>query len=243
MSGSINLGVPDITVVIRENTDANQVLLDVPNITVNIENTPDYKVNIQPSSLVKQRTGSLPSLAVSAYSASYALKAQSLIASGTLEFADLSASNNIYVGNNLTVGNSATIPSITGSITNAISASYAQTASYALNAQSGGSGAGFPFSGSAVITGSLQVVPTGSVGGITSSLYGTASFAENVDVIFAGTFDTGSDIPIALQVGGTGNIISASYALTASYANNAVLPPGVLSSSTQVIYTQIPNMT
>ena len=242
MSGSINLGVPDITVVIRENTDANQVLLDVPNITVNIENTPDYKVNIQPSSLVKQRTGSLPSLAVSAYSASYALKAQTLVASGTLEFADLSASNNIYVGNNLTVGNSATIPSITGSITNAISASYAQTASYALNAQSGGSGAGFPFSGSAVITGSLQVVPTGSVGGITSSLYGTASFAENVDVIFAGNYELGNDPPVALQVGGTGNIISASYALTASYANNAVLPPGVLSSSTQVIYTQIPNI-
>ena len=41
------------------------------------------------------------------------------------------------------------------------SSSYAQTASYALNAQSGGSGAGFPFSGSAVITGSLQVVQIG----------------------------------------------------------------------------------
>ena len=88
----------------------------------------------------------------------------------------------------------------------------------------------------------LQVSDQVIFAAVTSSLYGTASFAENVDVIFAGTFDTGSDIPIALQVGGTGNIISASYALTASYANNAVLPPGVLSSSTQVIYTQIPNI-
>lgn len=42
----------------------------------------------------------------------------------------------------------------TGSLFN-ISASYAVTASFALNA--GGSGTGFPFSGSAVITGSLEI--------------------------------------------------------------------------------------
>jgi hypothetical protein len=63
----------------------------------------------------------------------------------------------------------------------ATSASYALTASYALNAAEGGSGAGFPYSGSAVITGSmyitgsagqvpLQVVsPTGSILFVTSS--------------------------------------------------------------------------
>lgn len=42
----------------------------------------------------------------------------------------------------------------TGSLFN-ISSSYAVTASFALNA--GGSGTGFPFSGSAVITGSLEI--------------------------------------------------------------------------------------
>lgn len=42
----------------------------------------------------------------------------------------------------------------TGSLFN-ISASYAITASYASNA--GGSGTGFPFSGSALITGSLEI--------------------------------------------------------------------------------------
>lgn len=79
MSGSlrpINLGVPDITVVVRENSDANKVLVDVPNISVNIEKLPDYKVSVQPSSVVVQRTGSLPLLAVSALNAntaSYAL--------------------------------------------------------------------------------------------------------------------------------------------------------------------------
>ena len=77
---------------------------------------------------------------------------------------------------------------------------------------------------------------------LTASLYGTASVAEGIDIVFAGNYELGNDPPVALQVGGTGNIISASYALTASYANNAVLPPGVLSSSTQVIYTQIPNI-
>lgn len=187
MSGSlrpINLGVPDITVVVRENSDANKVLVDVPNISVNIEKLPDYKVSVQPSSVVVQRTGSLPLLAVSAlnaYTASYAL-------------------------------------SVSGSIDTAVSSSYALTASYAQNA---GAGSGFPFSGSAVITGSLLVVDSGNVGGITGSLLGTASVADAIDIIFAGEFQTGSDAPIVLQVGGTGNVVSASYALTASYTANA----------------------
>lgn len=79
MSGSlrpVNLGIPDITVVVRENNDTNKLLVDVPNISVNIEKSPDYKISVQPSSLVIQRTGSLPSLAVSALfanTASYAL--------------------------------------------------------------------------------------------------------------------------------------------------------------------------
>ena len=187
MSGSlrpINLGVPDITVVVRENSDANKVLVDVPNISVNIEKSPDYKVSVQPSSVVVQRTGSLPLLAVSALNAntaSYAL-------------------------------------AVSGSIDTAVSSSYALTASYAQNA---GAGSGFPFSGSAVITGSLLLVNDANVGGITGSLLGTASVADAIDIIFAGEFQTGSDAPIVLQVGGTGNVVSASYALTGSYAANA----------------------
>lgn len=60
--------------------------------------------------------------------------------------------NNVEVTGSLNV-----IGAITGSLfgtaTNALSSSYALTASYALN----GSGLGFPFSGSAVITGSLEI--------------------------------------------------------------------------------------
>ena len=67
-------------------------------------------------------------------------------------------SNLIYAaGNQVQISGSVTAPSFTGSLfgtaTNALSSSYALTASYALN----GSGLGFPFSGSAVITGSLEI--------------------------------------------------------------------------------------
>lgn len=57
-----------------------------------------------------------------------------------------------------------------------ISSSYAVTASFALN---GGGGNTFPFSGSAIITGSLYV--SGS-GGITGSLFGTASYASTAAI-------------------------------------------------------------
>jgi hypothetical protein len=62
----------------------------------------------------------------------------------------------------------------TGSLYN-ISSSFSITASYALNA---GAGAGFPYSGSAVITGSLLVTS-----GITGSLLGTASFATTASYV------------------------------------------------------------
>ena len=58
----------------------------------------------------------------------------------------------------LTVTNSVTATSFTGSLQG--SASYALTASFALN---GGGGAAFPFSGSAVITGSLDITGNATV--------------------------------------------------------------------------------
>jgi len=60
---------------------------------------------------------------------------------------------------------------------NATSASYALTASYALNA-GGGAGAGFPFSGSADITGSLYV----SGGNISGSFVGDGSGLTGIEV-------------------------------------------------------------
>lgn len=100
---------------------------------------------------------------------------------------------------------------ITGSLLG--TASWASTASYALNA---GSGVGFPFSGSAIITGSLLVsgsgiVITGSINvtgsGITGSLFGTSSWANNS---VTASYVTGSIFT------STNLALSASYALTAS---------------------------
>jgi len=69
-----------------------------------------------------------------------------------------------------------------------------------ISASVGGTGSGFPFTGSALITGSLIVTGSISSYNITSSLYGTASWA-----------------------------ISASKAITASYSNNGI-PTGGASS-------------
>jgi hypothetical protein len=67
---------------------------------------------------------------------------------------------------------------ISGSVT---SASYALTASFALN---GGGGAAFPFTGSALITGSLIVTgSTTSTLGFTGSLLGTASYAATASYL------------------------------------------------------------
>jgi hypothetical protein len=67
--------------------------------------------------------------------------------------------------------------SISGSATLAQTASYALTASY-ISGSGGGVGVGFPFSGSAVITGSLFVSSSFISGSFTGSLLGTASYAS-----------------------------------------------------------------
>mgnify|MGYP003333498571 CR=1 FL=1 len=103
-----------------------------------------------------------------------------------------------------------------GGLGNTLSASYALTASYALNG--GGSGAGFPYTGSAIITGSLIVSGTyNGKSGITGSLLGTSSYATSAS-----------------------RAISASYApvkpagpsLSVQFNNN-----GVLTGSSGLIYS------
>ena len=102
---------------------------------------------------------------------------------------DLNRSNLIFASESEVqiTGSLSVSGSITGAITGSLfgTASYATTASYVIGG-GGGSGAGFPYSGSAVITGSLLVsgsglTVTGSLrvsGSITGSLLGTASNAQ-----------------------------------------------------------------
>jgi len=75
----------------------------------------------------------------------------------------ISASNNIFISASSTTVSGGLTGSFSGSfrgngegINNVVSSSYSITASFALNA-GGGTGVGFPFSGSAEITGSLTV--------------------------------------------------------------------------------------
>jgi hypothetical protein len=103
----------------------------------------------------------------SATSASYALTASyaaNVPVTSSFAISASQAQNAVSASYALTASYAANIPETASYALNAL------TASYALNA---GAGAGFPFSGSAVITGSLLV----SGSGITGSLFGTASYA------------------------------------------------------------------
>jgi hypothetical protein len=112
----------------------------------------------------------------------------------------ISSSGQVYDG----LGNLVTFLQLTSSFT---------------SGSAGGSGAGFPFSGSAVITGSLTVssslIVTGSTistEGFTGSLEGTASFAVSSSYTISSSYSiTSSYSQVAL---------SASYSSTSSYSDN-----------------------
>jgi hypothetical protein len=119
-------------------------------------------------------------------------------------------------------------------------ASFATTASFALNA----GGAGFPFNGNAVITGSLLVSgSSGGFGGITGSLLGTASFSSTAsyinpliqDVSITGSLSvTGSSFSV---VGGTTEFqVQSSGVKIGNAASDAHTVSGSM-----VIYTSTPS--
>jgi hypothetical protein len=96
------------------------------------------------------------SYALTARTASYSLFATSASFSNTASYS-LTSINTASINNatiTFTRGNGTSFPIIVNNVANSISSSYATTASFALN---GGGGNSFPFSGSAVITGSLQI--------------------------------------------------------------------------------------
>jgi hypothetical protein len=126
-------------------------------------------------------------------------------------------------------------------IGNASTATTASFATFALTASyisgSGGTGAGFPFSGSAIITGSLLVssslnvlgeqTVTGSLNvsaGITGSLFGTASQA--VSSSYALTASYAANVPqtasYALQAASSSFAVTSSYAQVATTSSYAV---------------------
>jgi hypothetical protein len=128
-------------------------------------NTSSFVLNSQTSSMTVATASYVTASAVNGTvaSASYAL---------TASFA-MNGGGSVNTGGLLTT---ASFNSYTSSTTSqfAGTSSFATTASFALNA----GGAGFPFTGNAIITGSLVVSGSSSGrSGITGSLQGTASFA------------------------------------------------------------------
>jgi hypothetical protein len=161
----------------------------------------------QPLSLSGSFTGSLQGTSSFATTASYATFAAN--GGGSVDTGSLltTASFNSYT--------SSTTSQFAGT------ASFATTASFALNA----GGAGFPFTGNAVITGSLVVSGSSNgFSGITGSLQGTASWANNaINAISANNATTATNggvtsvsifdgYPLSVNGNTTGNVqIKTSY--------------------------------
>ena len=88
------------------------------------------------------------------------------------------------------------VPVTASYATSALSSSYAVTASYALNA-GGGTGVGFPFTGSAQVTGSMGI--TGSLA-VSGSLRIGTTYNQNALLVTGSTFTSGSFIGFAGQL-------------------------------------------
>jgi hypothetical protein len=152
-----------------------------------------------------------------------------LVVSGSrgslLEISDLSPGSNIFTiasgSTDILTINTAKTVSISGSLvltgsfisttplqataSQAVSASYAITASYALNGGGGGSGAGFPYEGTALITGSI-VLTSGS--GFPSLLAAESLTAGDLVNVYSGGVRKASSNDTTKQAHG---FVSASY--------------------------------
>ena len=96
----------------------------------------------------------------------------------------------------LSASYAANVPLTASYALSALSSSYAVTASFALNA-GGGTGVGFPFTGSAQVTGSMGI--TGSLAVSGSLTIGTA-YNQNALLVTGSTFTSGSLIGFAGQL-------------------------------------------
>lgn len=222
--GDIKLDIPDITVVISKGEEYLASVTSGEVYQVSVNTGDNYNVNLTRPQVVPITADNYFRTADFATSASYAVTASYIAGdAGITDWTEITNKPSGLVSSSVQINTGSFSGSFTGTgsgITGIISSSYATTASYAVNA---GQGAGFPFSGSAVITGSLVVVDGfGFVGNVTADLLGTASIAENITVINAGFFETSSaSYIIPTPSGGLSYVTSASYTTTASHALTA----------------------
>ena len=124
---------------------------------------------------------------------------------GVIDLSTISVTSSSYA-NNASTADSST------------SSSYAITASYAENA---GGGVGFPYTGSAEITGSLAVIG----GGITGSLLGTASHAISASYALSASHETTYELSSS-HAENADSSISSSYASTSPVQSNGLTVNG-----------------
>lgn len=93
----------------------------------------------------------------------------------------------------------------------------------------GGTGSGFPFTGSGYITGSLIVTGSISSYNITSSLYGTASWAISASSAITASYTVSSSYSnTSSYTISSSYSLSSSFATSASYANNGIPTGGTI---------------
>lgn len=191
--------------------------LIAPSITGSLEGTASWAFNVSTASFVTGSAVNGPLGSNSVLSSSYALTASFALNAG--------GASAITVADEGTAQGTATFFNFTGAgVTATVSSN---TASINIP---GGAGETFPYTGSAIISGSLQV--TGSVsstGGFTGSLLGTSSWAQNAvtaSYITAsnvyGPFGSNSVLSASYSLSSS-NSVSASYSQTASYGINIVI--------------------
>ncbi len=211
-------------------------------------------------------TGSLQgtaSWAENTISSSFALTASYVANASSFPF-----TGSAIISGSLTVTGSSNLPSITGSLlgtasyaNQALSSSFATTASYALNAAAASS---FPYTGSAIISGSLSVIgpttmtgslavsssATGSIFSVSASYIdfdfdsflfsGSTTFqgsliATNTTASFGNANITGSLFGTSSWSVSSSRATTSSFALTASFALNAAAGSGFPFTGSAVI--------
>ena len=160
----------------------------------------------------------------------------SQISSGSVS-ASISPSQGLLINTSVSASNftGSFTGSLTGIATSASYAAFALTSSYSLG------GSGFPFSGSAVITGSLLVSQSlvdfsksaGVTGSFTGSLFGTSSYASSADIATRVFTPGGTATQFLYQsAGGAGSTTTSTGNVTYDSANTSLNATNVGVAST-----------
>jgi hypothetical protein len=222
----IKLDIPDITVVVEKGNEYLSTVTPSEIYQILVNTGDNYNVVVDDvATITINGSGSYLTVADYASTASYALFAQSIVAGGAAVYDTISASN-AYFGN-LTVSQSIRANLFTGSFvgnlvgtsswaSNAVSSSFALTASYVSGAASTWDTITNKPTG--LVSSSVQINTGSFSGSFTGALIGTASRATSASYV----------LPAGLPTG------TVSSSAQVSYAGLSNIPANIVSSSTQI---------